>query len=99
VVLHDLHAREQDVQVGRDDLFQQDIGARAHLPQPGQHGRHLDAREAALAGVGVTDRDGHRQRQVADIRKRVGGVHRERREHREDLVQELLAQLGGAGSS
>ena len=50
VVLEDLHAREQDVQVGRDDLLQQHVGARAHLPQPGQHRRHLDAREASLAG-------------------------------------------------
>ena len=46
VVVEDLHAREEDVQVGGDDLLQQHVGAGAHLPQARQHRRHLDAREA-----------------------------------------------------
>ena len=48
VVLDDLHAREQHVEVGGDDLLEQHVGARRHLHQPRQDRRHLDAREAPL---------------------------------------------------
>ena len=89
----DLHAREERVEVGGDDLLEQDVGARRHLPQARQDGRHLDAREAALAGARVAHRDRQRQRQVADVGEGVRGVDRERRQHREDLVHEPLPQL------
>ena len=89
----DLHAREERVQVGGDDLLEQDVGARADLPQARQHRRHLDAREAALAGARVAHGDRQRQRQVADVRERVRRIDRQRRQDREDLVQEALAQL------
>ena len=93
VVVDDLHAREQGVQVGGDDLLDQDVRAGAHLPQSGQHRRHLDAREAVLALVRVAHGDRQRQRQVADVREGMRRVDRERRQDREDLVEEALPQL------
>ena len=92
VRLH-LHAREEHVEVGRDDALQQHVRARRHLPHARQHRRHLDAREAALAAGGVAHRDRQRQRQVADVGEGMRGVHRQRRQDREDLVHEALAQL------
>ncbi len=71
----------------------QHVRAGAHLPQPRQHRRHLDAREAILALARVAHGHRQRQRQVADVRERVRRVDRERRQDREDLVQEALAQL------
>ena len=50
-------------------------------------------RAKPLPAVGVADGDRQRQRQVADVRERVRGIDRERRQDREDLVQEALAQL------
>ena len=93
VVLDDLHAREERVEVGGDDLLEQHVRPVADLHQARQDGRHLDAREEALAGVGVAHGHRERQRQVADVRERVAGVDRERRQHREDLVEEAPAQL------
>ena len=63
------------------------------LQQARQHRRHLDAREAPLARLGVADRHRQRQRQVADVRERVARVDGQRRQHREDLVEEALPQL------
>ena len=51
VVLDDLHAREQRVEVGGDDLLEQHVGVLTDLHQARQDGRHLDAREEALAGT------------------------------------------------
>ncbi len=93
VVFQHLHAREEGIQVGRDDLLEQDVRALAHLDQARQHGRHLDAGEAALTGLGVTHRDRQRQRKVADVGEGVAGVHRQGRQDGEDLVQEAAPQL------
>ena len=43
-------------------------------------------------GLGVAEPDGDREGEGADVRERVPGVDRERREHRVDLVVEPLAQ-------
>ncbi len=93
VVLEHLHAGEEDVEVGGDDLLEQHVRPDADFPEPRQHRRHLDPREAPLPGVGVADRDREREREVADVRERVPGIDGERRQDGEDLVQEALAQL------
>ena len=63
--------------------------------------RHLDAREDPLAGLRVAEADRDREAQRRDVRERVPGVDRERRQHREDLVEEALAERarGAPGSS
>ena len=93
VVLDDLHAREERVQVGGDDLLQQHVGAHADLHQARQDRGHLDAREVALAGLRVAHGHRQRERQVADVREGMAGVDRQRRQDREDLVHEPPPQL------
>ena len=93
VVLDDLHAREEGVEVGRDDLLEQHVRPLAHLHQPRQDGRHLDPCEQPLAARWVAHRHGERERKVADVRERMAGVHGERRQHREYLVEEAATQL------
>ena len=51
VVLLDLHAGEERVEVGLDDLVDEDEVRRLDLEQARQDLRHLDPREAALAGL------------------------------------------------
>ena len=65
---------------------------RLDLEQARQDWRHLDPREAALAGLRVAQADRERQRQRRDVRERVARIDRERRQDREDLVEEALAQ-------
>ena len=92
VGLEDLHAPEQLVEVRLDDLVEQHESAGVDLHQARQERRDLDAREPLLPGVGVAEPDGDRQGEGADVRERMPGVDRERRQHRVDLVVEALAQ-------
>ena len=92
VVLLDLHAREQRVEVGLDDLVDEHEVRRPDLEQARQDLRHLDPREAALARLRVAQPDRDRQAQRRDVRERVARIDRERREDREDLVEEALAE-------
>ena len=55
-----------------------------------QHARHLDARELGAARVLHAHREVHAQ--VRDIRERVPRVERQRRQHREDVILEILRQ-------
>ena len=56
----DLHAREQLAQEGCDDLLHRHVALIVREAQePGQQGWDLDAGEAAVAPLGVTDH--HRQ--------------------------------------
>jgi hypothetical protein len=93
VGLDHVHAREQLVQVGGDHLLQGHEGAAvAQGHEPGQDARHLDPGEAVPGGAGVADGHGQRQRQVGDVGERVAGVDGQRRQHREDLALEVVAQ-------
>ena len=92
VRLEDLHAAEQEVQVGLDDLVEQDERRRSDLDEAGQDLGHLDPGEPALAGLRVAHADRDREAERADVRERVAGVDREGRQDREDLVDEPLAQ-------
>ena len=92
VALDDLHAHEQVGQVGLDDLVDGHERRRLDVEQARQDLRHLDPGEHALAGVRIAQPDGDRQAERRDVRERVPGIDRERREDREDLVEEALAQ-------
>ncbi len=92
VVLVDLHAGEQRVEVGLDDLVEQDEAGRLDLEQARQDLRHLDPGEAALAGLRVAQADRDRQAERRDVRERMARIDRERGEDREDLVEEALAK-------
>ena len=94
IVALDLHAREELVEVGGDDLLEgHEALAVGHHHEAGQQRRHLHPGEAALAGVGVAHDDGQVERQVGDVRERVAGVDGERREHREDALLEHLVEV------
>ena len=62
------------------------------LEQARQDLRDLDPREPALAGLGIAQPDRDRQAERRDIREWVPGIHGQWREHREDLVEEALAE-------
>ncbi len=83
---------EQGVEVGLDDLVEQDEPHRLDLEQARQDLRHLDPGEAALAGLRVAQADRDRQAQGRDVRERMTRIDRERRQDREDLVEEPLAE-------
>ena len=102
---NNLEAREQQVEIGSDQLldphklparrivqpeFVPAAPRRAH--QARQHLGHLDAGEALrLAPVG--DHHGQVQAQVRDVGEGMAGVEGERRQDREDLALEVGAQL------
>ena len=92
VVLLDLHPVEEGVEVGLDDLVDQDEVRRLDLEQPRQDLRDLDPREPALAGLGIAQPDRDRQAERRDVGERVSRIDGQRREHREDLVEEALAE-------
>ena len=92
VRLEDLHAAEQEVEVGLDDLVEQHEGQRRDLDEAGQDLGHLDPGEPALAVLRVAHPDRDREAERADVRERVPGIDREGRQDREDLVDEALAQ-------
>ena len=56
--------------------------------------------KSPLPGLRVADGDRKREREVADVRERVPGVDRERRQDREDLVDEAsgAARAGARGA-
>ena len=99
-VLAHLHAREEVVEVRRDDVLERHepgvvhVGERRTRParldaqQAGQHRRHLDPGEVLLAGARVDQHHGQVEREPGDVGERVGRVDGERGEHREEPVGE-----------
>ena len=85
--------------MGGDQVLERQEGRR--LPggtdghEPGDVVGDLDPCEVGDPGIGVTDGHGQVQRQPADVGKRVRRVDRQRGEHGEDLVAEVLAQPAG----
>ena len=74
------------------------VAARADAQEARQHLRHLHAREAPLARLGVAQHHAEREREVRDVRERPAGPDRERRQDGEDGAVERgreLAALGG----
>ncbi len=88
VVLQDLHAGEQLVEVDGDDVLQRDEALRPDLDEAVQQRRHLHAREQFVAGLRVAHHHGEVQAQSADVGKRMRGVDRQRRQDRVDPLLE-----------
>ncbi len=94
VVVADRHAREERVQVGRDDLLQgHEALAVGHDDEARQGRRHLDPGDAALARGRVLHLDHEVERQVRDVGERVAGIDGQRREDRVDLALEDLDEV------
>ena len=94
-VVDDLHAREERVEVGRDDLLERDERRR---PRPTgtkrgsiSLGTFTRAKVVHLR-LRVAHEDGERQRQVGDVGERAPEPDGERREDREDLAAEALVE-------
>ena len=72
-------------------------GTKRWLPErhePAEDRRHLHPREVLLAGLRVAHQHGEVEREPGDVGERVGGVDRQRRQHREDpLLEQPLAEL------
>ena len=103
-VLAHLHPGEELLQMGRDHVLQRDKtrvigvergvrGGHFDAHEPRQQRRHLDSREVLLAGLGVDQDDGEVEREPGDVGEGVGRVDGQRRQHREELVAEDLAQV------
>ena len=94
-VVDDLHAREELVEVGRDQLLERDEGAPVVEPHEAREHLlgHLHAREGLGPGDGVADDDPERERQVGDVGERAAQAHGQRGEHREDLAAEAVVEL------
>jgi hypothetical protein len=94
VALQDLHAREEFLQVGGDDVLDGDEAARGGLQEAGEQRGDLDAGEVAVPGDRVAHDDREVQGEARDVREGVRGVDGERGEDREDLVAEEGEQAG-----
>ncbi len=99
----DLHPGKQAVEIGLDELLEQDELERlargpGHRDEPRQRSRDLDPREGGRLLLLVLELDGERQGQIGDERKRVRGIESEGRQDREDhafeVSREFLAALG-----
>ncbi len=91
-------AREQVVQVGADDVLEErerQPRVRRHVggdgDEPIQRGRNLHARELGAAAVADDDREVAAQ--VRDVRERMPGVERQRRQDRQDLGTEVVREV------
>ena len=96
----DLHAGEQHVEVGGDDLLERHeagehvVGerglpaGRVDVQQARQQGRDLDPREVLLARLRVDQRHRQVEREPGDVGERVRRIDGERRQDGEDLVGE-----------
>ena len=99
VVGEDLQAGEELGELRGDEVLERQEGRRrvggGHRDEPGHVVRHLDPREVRRAVGRVADHHRQVQRQPADVGERVGRVHRQGGEHREDLVAEVLLEPPG----
>ena len=94
VVLEDVHAREEVVQVGRDDILERHKALRADSDESRQGRGHLDAGKELGPGHGIAHHDGEIQRQPTDVGEGMTGIDREWREHGEGTLVEEDVQLG-----
>ena len=103
VVIEDLHAGEEVVEVVRDQLLERQVAhgvaVARDVDEAREHRRHLEARELLAAGLGVADADREVEREARDVGERVRGVDRERHQHREDLGLEVLVDTRSRSSS
>ncbi len=93
----DRHVGEEQVEVVRDHVLQgHEMQARAGANKARDAGAqgHLDARDQLVAALRVAQADQQVVREVGDEWKGVGGVHRQRRYQRENVLEIVLAYLG-----
>ena len=95
-VLAHLHAREQVVEVGRDDVLEGHepgvvhvgerrlVGSGLDAEEPRKHRGNLDPGEVLLARARVDEDDGEVEREAGDVGERVRGVDGQRRQHGEE---------------
>ena len=104
-MVDDLHPLEESVEVFGDDVLERneaggDIAAdgavrgRGDIEEPGQARGHLDPGEEYLAGVRVAQEDAEVERESRDVGERVGRVHSEWGEDREDMAGEEFVDPG-----
>ncbi len=95
VLLDDLHAGEQLVEVRGDDVLERDEpGALPSIGhEPRQQRRHLDPGEVLAAGRAVAHEHREVEREPGDVRERVRRVDRQRGQHRVDPLAEEVVQL------
>jgi hypothetical protein len=94
VMLDDLHPGEQLTEVEGDDLLQRhETLAVGHHHEAGQDRGDLDAGEPGLSRVAVPHENRQIEREVRDVRERVGRVHRQRGDDREHPGTELLVEI------
>ena len=98
-VVDDLHAGEERVEVGGDELLERDERrAVADRDEARQHLLgHLHAREGRHLRLRVADEHRQRKRQVGDVRERSPEADGKRGQDREDLAPEALVERGVLG--
>ena len=62
--------------------------------EPAEQRRHLDAGDPLIVTGRVRHHHHQVEREAGDVREGMGGIHRERGEHREDALVEDLVQVG-----
>lgn len=86
----DLHAREEQVQVPRDDVLERDEGVLVDLDEARQHLlRHLHPRVQRRVCGRVVELDEQAQREVRDVGEGAARPDRQRRQHGEDVLPEV----------
>ncbi len=102
VVVGDLHAREQRVEMVGDHVLQRHqqrrLGRRLLERDEARQdlGRHLHAREHRLLADRVAHEHGEAEGQVGDVGERAPGRDRQRRQRREDRLLEVPGELRAA---
>ena len=92
VPAQDLHAGEERLEIGADDLLQRhELVGRDQRHPARQDLRHLHPGEALLA-VRAPQHHRERQAQVGDVGERMARIHRERRQHREHVGVEVRVE-------
>ena len=87
MVVDDLHAGEERLQVQRDHVLQRHIALSFdQRDQTRQHRRDFDPRESGLVALLVPHDHGEVQREMRDVWEWVRRVHCEWGEHRKDLL-------------
>jgi hypothetical protein len=96
-VVDDLHAWEERVEVGRDELLERDERDVAAIVVRGHEARehllgHLHAREGRHLRLRVAHEHREREREIGDVGERAPEPDRQRGEHGEDLAPEALVE-------
>ncbi len=93
VPAQNLHAGEERLQVGADDLLERHELVRRRERHPARQDLgHLHPRETLLA-VRASQHHGEREAEVRDVREGMAGIDRERRQYRKDVAVEIRVDM------